>query len=307
MFYTYRLNFLNAFMHFHSYGSLRVFTIAAQKLSLTEAATTLHLTKGAVSYQIKQLEQELGFAVFNRQGGGITLTEKGARLQQVAQAAFEQVEEEIERIRQQDNLRITIGMTTYFASRWLSPRLMGFTHQHQNIGFRLQPTIGRIDLSHEGIDMEIRWGNGQWNDLEIEPLFECPVLATAGTSSMKNIEGAELQEAISGATLLHDFEGSTAWRDWHQAAGIEYQSKQDGLVIADPNVRVQSVIDKQGLALNDELVSPELQSNLLFQVSNVRLSNYGYFLAYPKEAMSNKSLQHFRDWIVDEAAEWNNK
>ncbi|NKB76262.1 MAG: LysR family transcriptional regulator [Gammaproteobacteria bacterium] len=72
-------------MFFRSFNALRTFSIAAQTLSFTDAAVKLNLTKGAVSYQIKQLEEELGFAVFSRSNGRVHLTPRGAELVEISQ------------------------------------------------------------------------------------------------------------------------------------------------------------------------------------------------------------------------------
>ena len=101
--------------------------------------------------------------------------------------------------------------------------------------------------------------------------------------------------------LLHDRDGSEAWLDWHEAAGLPYRSTRDDLVIPDPNVRVQAVIDGQGVALNDGLVATEITAGRLFQISTVELSTYGYYLAYPKGALGSPGLKAFRDWIMAEA------
>lgn len=299
--YTDCSNILNTMKRFKSFDTLRIFDIVAAEMSFTRASEALHLTKGAVSYQIKRLEQELGFAVFNRQRGRISLTRKGRRLWHASQASFQQLEQEISRLKELDERSITIGMSTYFASRWLSPRLMRFTSSRPHVGLKLQPASGIIDPSKEHIDMAIRWGDGSWRDMKVEPLFECPAIATAGAPIAKKIESDGLKESISGLTLLHDTEDSTAWMDWHRAAGLPYRAKRDELVIPDPNVRVQAVIDGQGLSLNDSLVQHEISEGLLCQVSDVELSQYGYFLAYNHDALTNPVLKDFRDWIISEA------
>ncbi|MEM7293017.1 MAG: LysR family transcriptional regulator, partial [Pseudomonadota bacterium] len=129
-------------MAFKSYDQLRAFTAVASHLSFTRAASELNLTKGAVSYQIKRLEDDLGFAVFERGKRGIVLTDRGERLLRTCRTALDDIESEIESLRRDDNKKITIGLTTYFASRWISPRLMGFTSQYPDVALRLQPTVG---------------------------------------------------------------------------------------------------------------------------------------------------------------------
>ena len=289
-------------MRFRNYDSLALFDLVARHPSFTAAAGELNLTKGAISYQISRLEQNLGFLLFIRQHRGIALTEKGRALRQACQAAFGDLDREILALREQAPGRITIGMSTYFASRWLSPRLMTFTANHPRIGLRLQPLIDLIDLRAHGIDMAIRWGKGDWTDLKIEPLLPCPAFPTAGAAIAERLGDAGLEAALPGPPLLHDCDGSEAWRDWHEAAGLTYRPTRDDLVIPDPNVRVQAVIDGQGVALNDGLVAADLAAGRLFQVSSVELDNYGYYLTYPGTALDSPDLLAFRDWILKEAA-----
>lgn len=290
-------------MRFRSYDSLSLFEVVTRHLSFTQAAEELNLTKGAVSYRINQLERALGFPVFDRRPRGIVLTEKGQKLCQVAQSAFRELNREIAELRDGGHGNITIGMATYFGSRWLSPRLMTFLADHPEIALRLQPLIDLIDLGAHRIDMAIRWGKGDWTDLEIEPLLPCPAFPTAGRAIAKRVDETGLEETLPDLPLLHDRDESSAWRDWHEAAELPYRPLKGGLVIPDPNVRVQAVIDGQGVALYDDLAATELTAGQLQRISSVTLSDYGYFLAYPKGALSNPSLKAFRDWILNEAGQ----
>ena len=290
-------------MAFRSFDSLRLFDIVARHLSFTAAAAEVNLTKGAVSYQIKQLEDALGFAVFERKHRGIALTDKGHALWLSSQVAFQGLERDIARLRGDRRERITIGLSTYFASRWLSPRLMTFTASHPDVGLRLQPQVNLSDLDSEGLDLAIRWGKGDWRDVEIERLFLCPATPTAGAALARRIQFVGLAEVLPDLPLLHDRDGSTAWQDWHRAAGLPYHATQASLVVPDPNVRVQAVIDGQGLALNDALVSGELAAGTLVRISEVGMPDYGYFLAYRRHALQRPGLRAFRDWIVDQATQ----
>lgn len=288
-------------MRFRSYDGLRVLNVVARHLSFTAAANELNLTKGAVSYQINRLERDLGFPVFVRRPRGIALTEKGTRLWRASLAAFGDLDREIAGLQEENRARVTIGISTYFASRWLSPRLMTFIADHPRVALRLQPLVDLIDLRAQNIDIAIRWGKGEWTDMEIEPLFPCPAFPTAGAAVAERLAAATLETALPDLPLLHDREGSDAWLDWHAAAGLTYRATRDDLVIPDPNVRVQAVIDGQGLALNDGLVAAELREGRLFKISAVELSNYGYHLAYPKGTRATAGPAAFRDWIMAEA------
>jgi len=104
--------------------------------------------------------------------------------------------------------------------------------------------------------------------------------------------------------LLHDRECSSAWADWHKTAGLNYVHKRDHLVIPDPNVRVEAVINNQGLAFNDALAAPEIAAKRLQKISSVTLAEYGYYLAYPEGSLTELSFVAFREWIRDEPARY---
>lgn len=301
------LKILNILMRFRHFDSLRVFSLVAQHASFSTAAKVLNLTKGAVSYHIRQLEGDLGFSLFRRVHGGVSLTEKGAQLLQASDAAFRGLEETIRSLKEHHSENITIGLSTYFASRWLSPRLMTFMDDHPGIRLLLLPLVDFTNLDSEGIDVAIRWGDGEWSDLTIEPLFNCPAFPTCNRAVYDNIRREGLEAVLEKSILLNDRKGSTAWSEWHEVAGLPFGNHQETLVIPDPNVRVQAVIDGQGIALNDALIRPEIEAGLLFQVSEARLENYGYHLAYSDLAYSEQSgsipeLMSFRDWIMKEAS-----
>ena len=138
--------------------------------------------------------------------------------------------------------------------------------------------------------------------MEIELLFRCPAKMTAAPALARHIDTAGIKSVLPELTLLNDRDGSEAWDDWHRAAGLPNRSMRNDLVIPDPNVRVQAVVDGQGVALNDRLVAAELAAGQLVQISSVEMADYGYFLAYRKGALSNPALKDFRDWILSEAS-----
>ena len=284
-------------MKFRSYDKLRIFGTVAQHGSVSSASEALNLTKGAVSHQIRLLESELGFLLFQRLPRGVALTPTGKELLTTSQAAFETIDHRIKELRRVGSHHLTIGLTTYFASRWLSPRLMDFMRLHPDIRLRVQPMIDLQDLNNEDIDLAIRWGNGQWTDVQTEQLFPCPAWPCGNTEAFERVQRDGIETALESFTLLRDRDDSHAWSYWHAAAAIPYWKRADTLIIPDPNVRVQAVIDGQGIALNDELVDAEIQAGKLHRLSPVELSDYGYYLAYPESAMRNPDTEAFANWL----------
>ena len=290
-------------MRFKQFDNLRSCVVVARHLNMGDAAGELNLSKGAVSYQVRQLEIELGFPVFSRSRRNLVLTEQGADLMQFCGRLFNGIERKVGELRQQDRQRITIGMATYFASRWLSPRLMHFITEHADIGLRIQPLVDLMDLRRNELDLAVRWGKGGWHeaDYEVELIFACPAMLTTSAEVGKRIEAEGLEQTISSQTLLHDRDASTAWSDWFAAAQIEWSGGSDNLVIPDPNVRVQAGIDGQGIALYDRLVEDEVAAGRLYQYRPVSLADYGYYLVYPLAPEPGSAIETFRDGMRREA------
>ncbi len=284
-------------MRFRSFHRVPIFETVARLGSFSAAGEELNLTKGAVSYQIKQFERELGFEVFARRPRGIALTDQGAELLTTARSALETVERKVERLRAADERYLTIGVTTYFASRWLSPRLMEFMRMHPAVRLRIQPMIDLFNLEADGIDLAIRWGRGDWTDVPIDLLFSCPGWPTGNEEARDRVAELGLAKALPTLTLLRDRDDSNAWSHWFTVAGLDYIERVDTLVVPDPNVRVQAVIDGQGIALNDELVAQEIDAGRLFRLGEHELSDYGYFLALPESSAENRDVETFARWV----------
>ena len=174
---------------------------------------------------------------------------------------------------------------------------MTFMQKHPDIQLRIQPMTQLFNLESQGVDIAIRWGDGAWDDVEISPFMPLPAWPVGNVESAHKVQKIGLERAFSEFTLLRDHDGSNAWSDWYDTANLRHQTRKDTLIIPDPNVRVQAVIDGQGIALNDALVARELEEGQLVRLSDVELSSYGYFLARPHRVSSNTSADAFVRWL----------
>ena len=289
-------------MPFRSYDTLRVFTTVARHESVTAAASKLNLSKASISYQIRKLEDDLGFRVFERKSQRLHITPKGEKLMHSAQLALGQLDRDIRQLKETTPDLITIGALTYFFSRWLSSRLMSFMEANPSIAVRVEPITGISDLSESDIDIAIYWGVGYWDksdhELDRTLLFNCPARPTANASITKQVQKIGLERALREIPLLADSSGSTGWQQWHQIAGLEYHPMQNRLVIPDSNDRVQAVIDGQGIALWDDLIQNELDSGELFFLSELAIEDAGYYLSCSSPALERSAAtETFIGWI----------
>ncbi|SLN67499.1 Glycine cleavage system transcriptional activator [Ruegeria meonggei] len=286
---------------FRHHDLLRLFLEIARHPSFSEAAAALNMTKGAVSYQIKTLEAELGMVLFRRTTRGVALTGEGVKLKDACQGHFDGIETQLSALRGKLARSLTVGVSTYFAARWLSPRLMTFMQAHQDVQLRIQPMIEFSDHEVQDIDLAVRWGNGGRNNGVVTPFLPSPAYPVGNSDTARLVDELGMERAISQLTLLRDRDDSNAWSDWLETTGLPQQTRHDVLIVPDPNVRVQAVVDGQGIALMDDLVQDELEAGKLFRLSPAELSDYGYFIVQPSYAAVTEPARIFSDWLLSQA------
>ena len=288
-------------MKFRSYDSLKIFDAVARKQSMTAAAIDLNLSKGSISYQINKLEENLGFALFERINARLQLTENGRRIWNVSLNALQQIDQEIEDIRGSNTKALCIGALTYFSSRWLSPRLMDFFEKNPGVSLRIEPVNSIADLKTKDVDVAILWGVGEWKEYESRLLLRLPSVPTANATIAKEVQSHGIEAAVKQVPLLGDSSGDTGWRAWHRAVGLPYLPSKSSLTIPDSNSRVQAVIDGQGIALWDRLVAPEIKSGQLVELTDRKLDTSGYYLVFTKDPYAAQ-VQAMIDWLFAQTA-----
>ena len=285
------------FARLPSLKALHAFEAAARHRSFSDAANELSLTQGAISYQVKQLESALGTRLFIRRVRRVELTDAGNRLYQTAHRLFGELAEELAQITPNARRRaLTISVSTYFVTRWLSPRLGAFLNQNPDITVRLQHSVNDPEFSLGDADLAIRWGAGHWPQCRTERLIDLPMIAVCSPKLLKGKTPVRKPADVLRHPLLRDQPGIDRWSDWLELAGVDPESA-DGPVIVDPNVRVQAAIDGQGFVLANPMIESELAANLLMEPFNVRIEGMGYDLIYPKESEDNPAIQQFRRWL----------
>jgi LysR family glycine cleavage system transcriptional activator len=292
-------------MRLPSLSALRAFETAARHLSFTKAAQELRITQGAVSYQIRMLEQDLGTRLFRREKRAVALTDDAQRLVPVLQRAFADIAAGLANLSPPGaGKRMTVALSTYFAMHWLSRRLGGFWAANPGIQLRLQHPETNIRLGEDEVDMVICWQPIDWQptpDLKTELLFKAAVSPVCSPSLLRGPTPLISPRDLQGHLLLRDEVTRDAWVRWLKLAGIDYLASFDEMTINDPNVYIRAAIDGQGLAMADSLISDELALNRLVRPFDLELQGYGYFIVYRPDVLERPVIRAFREWILAEA------
>ena len=198
---------------------LAAFRAAALHQNLRAASEELNLTHSAVSQQIRALETQLGFDVFDRQGRRVVLNAAGAALLRGVERAYQELDQGLRAATaahgiEQRSLRVTVLPS--FAQRWLLPRLGRWHAPHPADSIEIHATARLVDLEREKFDLALRQGLGPWPGLDSEPLFDLSMLPVASPALAHQLIGQPL-EALAQAPLLGD---ASQWEDWFAQAGL---------------------------------------------------------------------------------------
>ena len=126
---------------------LRTFETAARLLNFTRVAGELNLTQGAISHQIRELEEILGVRLFERKHRGLSLTDAGRVYLIHTREALESLRAGADAIGQRDAV-LTVTVSANFANKWLVPRLGNFTATHPEIDLRISASRRHTDADH---------------------------------------------------------------------------------------------------------------------------------------------------------------
>src|SRR5690348_15859735 len=280
-------------------NALKSFEAAARHESFTRAAEELCVTQGAVSHQVKALEQELGVKLFNRERQRLAITEAGRDYLGVVRDAFDRIAVGTDRlVQRQTSGALTISTSPDFAAKWLVHRLGRFAEAHPDIDLRVSATMHHVDFAREEVDLAVRHGDGNWAGLHVERLCSEQLFQVCSPKLMS--DGARLKQPsdILKFPLLH-LDSRKAWPQWFEAAGFAsaYASHVSSLNPA--SLLIDASIDGQGIALaRTALAAWDLLHGRLIRPFTVVLPlSMTYWIVFPKASAMLPKIACACDWL----------
>lgn len=285
-----------------SLNALRAFEAAARHGRFSEAAHELSVTHAAISRHVRELEQYFGRALFRRVHRGLILTEEGERFRKVLTRAFDMMAAATAEMQANSGgSSITVSVDTGFAARWLVPRLGEFTAEYPDIDLNILSTPAYADFRAEAVDLGVRFGNGDWDDLSVEHLIDIysyPVCSP----DLPGLNSLTSAEALLSAPLLHE-ENKSWWAAWFVAAGVSLPESLRGPVFQDLALAVDTAERGFGVALADAITASEaLQKGTLVIPVPLYVPCEAYYLVGPPTPPSNPAVTAFRKWITGQMA-----
>lgn len=284
-------------------NGLKAFEAAARSESFTRAAEELNVTQGAISHQVKALEDRLGLKLFHRERQRLILTEAGRDYLAVIRDALDQIAVGTERLLQRKGGVLTVSTSPDFAAKWLVNRLSRLSEKHPDVDLRVSATSYYVDFARDDVDIAIRHGDGNWPGLDVQRLCSERLFPVC---SPKLVAG---RNRITKAADLLKFpllriEDAKNWTRLFKAAGVR-ATVSPGPVLNGASMLIDAAIDGQGIALaRTALAARDLINGRLVRPVDVslRMANT-YWIICPKSVSSMPKIATFRNWVLAEAAE----
>lgn len=289
-----------------SLTSLAAFEASARHRSIHRAADELNVTPGAVSRQIKALEEELGAALFRRTSTGLTLTADAEALYTVLAQAFSRTSEAIQVIRSGHGVRrVTLACTHAFASQWLMPRMGGFWRRFPDISVDHLISDDARDFRRAEVDLRIRYGFGTWPYETSALLMTDTIYPVAGPEFARQHPGCVAADILN-LPLLHVDWADAEWTGWDELlrrAGIPHGALP-GRRFSTLGVVLQACQEDQGVAVGwHRLVRALIEEGRIMPFTDLRMPSPGsYYLSWNANREPSGAIQTLRDWLMETAA-----
>ncbi|ESW81524.1 transcriptional regulator GcvA [Mesorhizobium sp. C280B] len=284
--------------------TLPSFEAAARLLSFSKAAEELHVTHGAISRAIKNLEDQLGVQLFERGTRSVSLTAVGEPYARAVREALAQLATATAAATARySSSTLNVSTSDGFAGRWLVPRLYRFHRAHGDIDVRVSTSGKLTNFLGDGIDVAVRYGNGNYPGLTSEFLTGEEVFPVCSPKLLEGAHPLRTPQDLKHHTLIRD-SFPIDWATWLASAGVEGVDPQSGITFDSATFAMESAAQGEGVVLGRTmLVAADLAAGRLVRPFGHALkSPSSFYFVYPPEAIRQRKVKAFRDWLLSEVA-----
>ena len=290
-------------------NALRAFEAVSRLGSVSKAAEELCVSQGAVSQQLRNLEDHLGREMFIRTPNSFTLSEDGETFASVVQRSLGEIALVAREVaRTKTRRRLTISSGPSFALNWLMPNLERFYQSFPDVSVVIDRSPKLVTFKNDGIDAAIRFidGDDGFKGLDSVLLFHPKIFAVASPAYIAE-HGMLESLAEPGTHHLIDRQLSlkeggalnTKWQD--VVSGNQIDSTVQYESFPDEDQVLNAAVQGRGIALlPDDLVIGGIASGKIEYANPEPIpALYKCYFVSPADARPNGDLFAFRDWLVD--------
>ena len=281
-------------------AAVRAFEAAARLQNFSRAGEELGMTQAAISYQIRQLEQRLGRALFVREKGRVRLSETGQRLLPTISGAFAAMGDAFAAISSDDAEVLTISAAITLGGTWLSARIGRFQLRYPDLAVRLLMSNDLVDFDATSVDVALRTGNGHWPGLRTDFLFRSHVTPICSPVFLDANHIATPADLLRAERLAPN---DPWWAGWFAAAGIGTPPPPRQGIELDSQLQESIAVQGGfGIALMTPLYRrTELETGRLVRpFETIYEPGTGNFLVHRDNRVGVRKIERFREWLHEE-------
>ncbi len=288
-------------------NSLRSFEAVSRHGSVSKAAEELCVSQGAVSQQLRNLEDFFGKELFHRSANSFTLTEEGETFAVVVQQSLAQVAAaaaNIVRENSQHTLKISAPPTLSF--KWLMPKLGDFYAAHAGVSVILDENLQLVSFKNDGFDGAIRFADGEFDNLNADLLIQLKIFPVASPAYLEKYGRPKSIARPDGHHLIDNYYDaknvSSQHVHWRDIVDADLEDMEiEHLIYPDGLQSLTAAVHGQGIALvpiylcEDEVATGKLEilGEQIYEYRN------RYYFVTPTGARPNQVLDDFRDWLIE--------
>ncbi|MFO3675065.1 LysR family transcriptional regulator [Pseudomonas protegens] len=284
-------------------NALRAFEATARLNSVSQAAEQLHVTHGAVSRQLKVLEEHLGLSLFVKEGRGLKLTDAGIRLRDASSEAFERLRDVCAELTQGSaDAPFVLGCSGSLLARWLIPRLGRLNADLPDLRLHLSAGEGDLDPRRPGLDALLVFAEPPWPaDMQVYELASeriGPVLSPryAGYPRLRQAPAG----VLANEALLHTTSRPQAWPSWARRNDLNPETLKYGQGFEHLYYLLEAAVAGLGVAIAPQpLVAEDLLAGRLVAPWGFSDTPGQLALWLPKRAADGRARQ-LAQWLENE-------
>ena len=288
---------LNAFLYFEA---------VARRGTLTRASEELSVSPSAVSQQIKLLEQQLGVKLFRREARQLSLTLEGEQLFQTSTTALRMLRDARRNLgKTREMRRLNLRVTPSFGVRWLGPRLSDFLVRYPDWDLRVDAAPDPTNFDREIMDLDIRYGTGQWTGFHVQPMVHDHVLPLCSPDYLTGLQPTDDTACLfDQARLIDSARAICQWDYWLMRHGIKTKANQKSILMDRSSMALQLALDGTGIVLESlALAAPEVAAGKLVPVTpRLPVLRFpAYWALFPVRYLNRRSVRLFLTWFEEQA------
>jgi LysR family glycine cleavage system transcriptional activator len=279
-------------------SALRAFESAGRHLHMGKAGEDLGVTHGAISHQVRALEQQLGVKLFIRANNRLKLTGAGERLLNAVRDGFNRIVDEALHL-DPDNItgRLVIACTESTGASWAVKHIGEFQMQYPQIEVHVVEVQANQKAIPREIDVAICYGKPETGTRRLEKLASPPVFPVCSPQILHGLPAINRPEHLARLTLLHDSQNS--WSNWFDAMGVNEPETTRDIHFYSTNLSLTAARLGFGVALcNPFEIQEDLRHGRLVRILKKGIpESHNYYLLTRQPEHRSLRAKLFEEWI----------